>query len=143
AECPKLTDRAGELLRSRLQLGEEADVLDGDDRLVREGLQEGNLAIGKWLGRRARHGDHTHRGAFPQHGYGEHTASADRTVGLPIPPVLRIDLDIGHVGDTALEDHPANDEGTARTPREYTTDRIKCFGSVIVMRHKMHQFAVE
>ena len=38
-ERRELVDRAGELTRPRLQLLEQADVLDGDDRLVGEGLQ--------------------------------------------------------------------------------------------------------
>src|SRR5262249_12789163 len=34
-----LLQRLGQLAVARLQLGEEADVLDGDDGLIREGLQ--------------------------------------------------------------------------------------------------------
>src|SRR6266849_5673272 len=40
-----MVHRAGEITCPRLQLREEADVLDGDDSLVGESLQELNLTI--------------------------------------------------------------------------------------------------
>jgi hypothetical protein len=40
-----LLDGLGQLSVARLQLLEQADVLDGDDRLVGEGLQQLDLAI--------------------------------------------------------------------------------------------------
>src|SRR5207245_10697273 len=47
AERPELADRASQLARARLELLEEADVLDGNDRLVGEGLQELGLPVGE------------------------------------------------------------------------------------------------
>jgi hypothetical protein len=47
AERPKLTHRAAEFLRPRLQLGQQAGVLDGDHRLVGEGLEECDLVVGE------------------------------------------------------------------------------------------------
>ncbi len=38
-----LLERLGQRAVARLQLGEQADVLEGDDRLVGEGLQQGDL----------------------------------------------------------------------------------------------------
>ena len=43
AEGRELLDGAGQLLRPRLQLGEQPHVLDRDHRLVGEGLNERNL----------------------------------------------------------------------------------------------------
>ena len=43
AERGELPDRALELGRARLQLGEQPRVLDGDDRLVGEGLEQRDL----------------------------------------------------------------------------------------------------
>ena len=40
-------DRAGELGGARLQLGEQPGVLDGDHRLVGEGLHQGDLTVGE------------------------------------------------------------------------------------------------
>ena len=45
AERSELIDRAQQLGRPRLQLGEQTRVLDGDHRLVREGLQELRSAL--------------------------------------------------------------------------------------------------
>src|SRR5262249_49153486 len=61
AEGCELLDGAGKLVRSRLQLGEQAHVLDGDDRLVGEGLEEGDLVIGEAAGLAAGHGQRTDR----------------------------------------------------------------------------------
>ena len=65
AERLELLDGAGELGRALLQLLEQAGVLDGDDGLVRERLQEGDLWLGEQAGLRL---DHDHRAdgdAFP------------------------------------------------------------------------------
>ena len=43
----QLLDRLGQLARPRLQLLEEADVLDGDDGLVGEGLEQRDLPVGE------------------------------------------------------------------------------------------------
>ena len=54
-------DRAGELLRPRLQLAEQAGVLDGDHRLVGEGLEERDLVVGEPAGLAAGHRDRPDR----------------------------------------------------------------------------------
>ena len=48
-ERPLLLHRARKLGRTLLQLLEEAGVLDGDDGLVREGLQQRDLLIAERL----------------------------------------------------------------------------------------------
>ena len=40
-----LLQRLGEVVVARLELVEEADVLDGNDGLVGEGLEEGDLPL--------------------------------------------------------------------------------------------------
>jgi hypothetical protein len=52
AERPKLADRATEFLRPRLQLGQQAGVLDGDHRLIGECLKERDLVVGEPSGLR-------------------------------------------------------------------------------------------
>ena len=49
AQRRELLDRARQLLRPRLQLLEQADVLDGDDGLVGEGLEQRDLLVGERL----------------------------------------------------------------------------------------------
>ncbi len=46
----QLLERRGELARARLHLVEQADVLDGDHGLFREGLDERDLLVGEGLG---------------------------------------------------------------------------------------------
>ncbi len=47
AERPELVHGAGQLLRPRLQLLEQAHVLDRDHRLVGEGLEQSDLLVGE------------------------------------------------------------------------------------------------
>src|SRR6266508_3777701 len=96
AERSELVHRAGELTRPRLELREEANVLDGDHRLVGEGLQQLDLVLGEWPGLRAGHHDDAHGCAFPQHWNKEEASTADRA-SQPVKLVLRIHLDIGYV----------------------------------------------
>ena len=42
-----LLQRLGEVARARLHLVEQARVLDGDDRLVREGVEQRDLSVGE------------------------------------------------------------------------------------------------
>src|SRR5262249_61400415 len=60
AQGGQLLDRMGELRRARFQLLEQANVLDGDDRLIREGLHELDLAIGELLAPLPAHRDGAH-----------------------------------------------------------------------------------
>ena len=46
-----MLERLLQLARARLHLLEQPHVLDGDDRLVGEGLDELDLLVGEWLGR--------------------------------------------------------------------------------------------
>ncbi len=67
AQRRELLNRLGQLARARLQLLEEADVLDGDDGLVGEGLEQLDLTIGERprLGTRDR--NDADGSALPQH----------------------------------------------------------------------------
>ena len=50
AERGELIDGARELVRARLQLGQQARVLDRDHRLIGEGLEERDLVVGEPAG---------------------------------------------------------------------------------------------
>jgi hypothetical protein len=61
--------RGGLLLERLFRLGEQPDVLNGDDGLVGEGLKEGNLRVGEWPALLPGDGDGADRIAISQHGH--------------------------------------------------------------------------
>ena len=71
-----LLERFGQGTVARLELGEEADVLEGDDGLVGEGLEQGHLPVGEWPHRPSPHRDGADRLAVAQHRDREHAAKA-------------------------------------------------------------------
>src|SRR5262249_16326714 len=54
-----------------LQLGEQADVLNGDDGLVREGLEKGNLFVREGPRLSLRNGERSNGMSFTQHRHRE------------------------------------------------------------------------
>jgi len=88
AECPPgLTDRSqdrgggrlavegvGQVAIARFPLREQADVLDGDHGLAREGLQQRDLLIGERLDDPPRDGDGSQRPAVAEQGHREDRA---------------------------------------------------------------------
>src|SRR5262245_33528334 len=67
----------GERLILLLQFCEQPNILDGDDRLVREGLHQFDLALCEWadLGAHAR--DHAERHAIAEQRHREHGAGSE------------------------------------------------------------------
>ena len=98
-------------LVARLQLLEQADVLDGDDGLVGEGRDELDLLVGERLDSAPRTMNTPTTVALPEHRDGED--GPDLGAALPLGPAV---LGIGHgvvdVDDAALEERPAR----RRTP---------------------------
>jgi hypothetical protein len=85
-----LLDRASQLLRPCLQLAEQARVLDGDHRLVGEGLEERDLVAGEPAKLDAGHRNRPDGFVVPEHRYHHHASKAtDTRVGV---------LDIGQSG---------------------------------------------
>src|SRR5262249_60566505 len=68
AERLKLANRAGKLAGARLQLREQPRVLDGDGRLVGEGLHQSDVTVGEWPDLVAEDDDHPEQFAAPEHG---------------------------------------------------------------------------
>ena len=66
----------GELAVARLQLGEQAHVLDGDDRLVGEGLEERDLLVGEGPDLGSADPDHAERDTVAQERHGERRLDA-------------------------------------------------------------------
>ena len=94
--------------------GPKPHILDCDHRLVSEGLQQLDLAIGE----SARHGtayrDDANGGALSKHWNDQDTSPADCPGQRPrlcwIVP-LWIGFDIGYMDDRTLKDRPPDDEG--------------------------------
>jgi hypothetical protein len=64
-----------------LQFGEQADIRDGDDRLVGKCFQQRDLLLGKRTGRRPslnRNRPDRDRDPITNHGHRKHAAEADR-----------------------------------------------------------------
>jgi hypothetical protein len=72
----------GEFPGPRLELAEQPDVLDGDDRLVSEGLEEGDLAPCKAQGGCAADLDRPDGRIFPHQGNAENRAKPHSTCVL-------------------------------------------------------------
>ena len=56
---------------------EQPRVLDGDDRLVGEGLQESDLTVGEGPDLVPEDEDHSEQSSAPQHGDRQHGSSGD------------------------------------------------------------------
>src|SRR5262249_49523829 len=69
AKGRELLDRASEIAGPSFQLFEQPHVLDGDHRLVSEGLEKGNLALCERPELAASHAYHTERRALSQQGH--------------------------------------------------------------------------
>jgi hypothetical protein len=78
-----------------LQLGEQSDVLNGDDGLVGEGPKQRDLALGERLHLTPRDRDRADRLVFPQHRHRHVTSVPERPLEcwLKVGPLD----DVGHV----------------------------------------------
>ena len=127
-----------QLAVARLQLGEQADVLDGDDGLVGEGLQELDVAVGEGAGFGARDDDRANGLAIAQHRHREHASPA---AGLARPSVA-----IHRVGERCPRSATARRSRIARPetwsgcgrPRIHPLQELEHFGRVVVVRDEVH-----
>src|SRR5262245_32692766 len=88
-----------------LQLREQAHVLDRDDGLIGEGLEQRDLAVGKWTGRGTTYRDDADGLVIAHHGYGQTAAKPHRVAHRSV--VLPIQLDVRDVDDGPFEDRSA------------------------------------
>src|SRR5262245_13593531 len=73
--------RLGERPILLLQLLEQPNVLDGDDRLVSKGLEQGDLLVGKWTDLGTANGDRPDGHPFLHQGNG-HDSSVSQSTGM-------------------------------------------------------------
>ena len=96
-----------------MRLVEQAHVLDRDHRLVGEGLEQGNLPLGKAFNRRATEIDRADRDTFSQQGDAELRPTAMLPRELAGHGILvRLDLHVSYVDGLPVERRPAVDRPT-------------------------------
>ena len=123
-----------------LELGEQSCVLDGDGRLIGEGLHQGDLAVGERPDLEPVNGNHTKQLVRPQHRdrqQGPHGVYLSRPVG-----VLRVGLNVVNVRGAPIEG------GARRGAPASGGDRIpldECYelGGGVVAGHPSQKLTVE
>jgi hypothetical protein len=134
----ELIDRAGELCGAGLQLSEQADVLDGDHRLVGEGLEQRDLLAGEGPDDSPRHRNGAQRPALQDHRDGENRSKRTEGGGQ-----LRILADICDLNDGGREDRPGRHAAVARRLGESPLGCIDLFGRAAVVSDEVDQIPVE
>src|SRR5215468_8142883 len=125
-----------------LKFGEQPDILDRDDCLVRKGLKERDLFVRERPWRGASDRNDADGNALSQHGDAESASIADRAAQGWILE-LRVEIGIWYVDDRAIENCPRCSKGSGWSRWEYALCRLKRLGGVVVLRDLMHQLAVE
>ena len=112
-----------------LQLLEQADVLDGDDRLIGEDLHEPDLLVEKRLRLAPIHGDGADDLALTDHRDGEGASDARGPRGLR-QLELWIEQDVWDVNEGTRLDGPRGDAAPARRTWEGAPERLRprCIG---------------
>jgi hypothetical protein len=126
------------------QLPEQPDVLDGDDRLVGEGLKERNLGFRERPRLSARHEDRPDGAALAEHGHREQApeAAGQRDDGLHQLAVGQrvLDLDDGTCQDRARGGQPAV---RAWSHWKQVAECLERLRRVVVMGGEVQQLPVE
>src|SRR5262249_41673394 len=117
-------ERLGQLAIARLELVEEPHVLDRDHGLVREGLEERDLTLREWSRFGPPDSEDPEHSPLAQHRYEDATAPPHRS-GELVELVFLVELDVGDVDDTALEDCPARSRSPAWRDRAHAPDDLE------------------
>src|SRR5262249_24595342 len=113
-----------------LKLGEQAHILDGDDRLVREGLQQLNVPVREGTAPLPRDPDHSDRVALMEERDRDMASQAELTGRCTRE--LNRGLQVGHVHNDPVEDGPARREVATGSTRILTLDTVDGFAFDIV-----------
>jgi hypothetical protein len=103
-----LGEAVGQLPVAALELGEEVHVLDRDDRLRRERLQEGELAVGERPRLHAADQDHPDGGPVAEERLGEHAPPA-RAPGHAVGELVGRRRHVADVNSLPIDHRPPND----------------------------------
>jgi len=133
-----------QLLVALLQLREQAHVLDGDQRLVGEGLQERDLALAERPGFGAADRDGADGAAVAHHGHAEGRAESRRDRGLP-SRMLRVRQDVGNVDDHAVTNRPGSGcgRGVGDAPRIDASESVELGRARAIRRLRLHPLALQ
>ena len=123
---------------------EQAHVLDGDHRLVGEGLEQLDLLVGERPRLASADDDDADGLALPQHRDAP-GLSGSRTAALALTARgrTRIGLDVGDVDDAALEDRAPESRVSGSGGIGYSRRTASMLVGESCMRDQLEQFAVE
>ncbi len=142
AERPELPDRAGQLPRPRLQLPEQANILDRDDGLVGEGLEQLDLGVGERRGLGLVDVDRANGKPIAQHRDGEDASEFGRLREGAVL-VLGIRVHIGDAHDRPGKNGPAGGEAPAGTAGVDAAKRIGPFRPDLGLCREVDQLAIK
>ncbi len=136
-----LLEGLGQLAIPSPELLEQPDVLDGDYRLVGEGLEQLDMLLGERSGLGPADGNGANRVSVPEHGDCQKAPSAHDPGQGRI--VFRLELDIGNVGDGSIEDRPTSGELAGERRRKDTPGDLQGLRREVVLGHQVNQLSVE
>ena len=124
-----LLERGGQVAVARLELSEQAHVLDGDHGLVGEGLEQLDLGVGEQAGLGAAHRDRADHSSVAQHGGGKQGLNpAEPKCPACSFAEARVVDDVRGMRDRARQRHAPDGEFRIRSLREMSCDFLSCFG---------------
>ena len=137
-----LLEGLGELAVARLQVADEAGVLDGDQRLIGERLQELDVAVGEWLWLGAPGDDASDGMPLPEHGHRDDASyrPCHRERGQSVLGIL---LQIRDVDHCPVQERAPDRAVPPRRARERPGVHVGAVGRQTVLGEQMDQIAVE
>ena len=126
----------GQIAVPRLHLGEQADVLYGDDGLIGKRLQQCNLPVWERTGSGAGNGDRPNCVAVAEH-RDAHRASECGGLGRRTEIVARLGMDVRDVRDLAVEDCASRCGAPVRRARESLSNGLVAFRGQSVVGDEM------
>ena len=109
-----LLQRLGKILVARLQLLEQAHVLDGDDRLVGKAGDQLDLPLRERTDTEPVEGEDSDQASLSDHGNRQQRAEAESLPEIP-PLVLRVREDVGDMDGSTLHGGPARPGASPRS----------------------------
>ena len=135
-------ERFGEIAGARLHVIEQPDVLDGYDRLLSEGLQQRNLALGEQSGGSPCNRDPTDGIAVTQQRH-SHDTSIGRHLCEAQAGIAGLCLHVGDLGNGAMQYRAAGGGVLAWRPRQHPLKDFQSFSAQTVATGEMDELAVE
>src|SRR5207244_12877221 len=129
-------------MRPRLELREEAHVLDGDHGLIGKGLEQLDLLAREWPWCRPRvDGDGSDGDAKAHHGHRQYASESSAPQAGEL--VVRVFEDIGYVDRLSGQNRPTADGTLAHGARVSASQSLCPLRARVVHRFQMNELAVE